>query len=192
MSALDPFYHAKNFMQFLHLVTAGGVPVPEAHPNLPKDDPLWGLMRQCWNSKPGERPQSADVADEVELPCAAVVANLTLFDQLNVRAESTKQPGLTDRVGAMLTRLANSPANSTPASPVDEVELDVDLSTELVGELVPDDHSLRSLGGFADVVKGVWRRDGHTDVVVALKYLRGVGLSTSRTDTDRMLRMDKV
>ncbi|KAG9022589.1 hypothetical protein FS837_006283, partial [Tulasnella sp. UAMH 9824] len=45
-------------------------PRPEDHPVLPQSDPLWGLMRRCWNPNPTARPSMRRVLWELwELIC---------------------------------------------------------------------------------------------------------------------------
>lgn len=38
---------------------------PEDHPGLPADDPLWQLLRRCWNPDPQARPTAAQLIEEV-------------------------------------------------------------------------------------------------------------------------------
>ncbi|KIO22976.1 hypothetical protein M407DRAFT_44080, partial [Tulasnella calospora MUT 4182] len=54
MSGNAPFYKLKAGKAIL-ITTAGSIPEPSAHPDLPATDPLWGIMRKCWAS-PSNRP----------------------------------------------------------------------------------------------------------------------------------------
>lgn len=43
----------------------GRPPSMEDYPELPATDPLWDLMRECWNQEPSERPTMVDVLGKV-------------------------------------------------------------------------------------------------------------------------------
>ncbi len=51
----------------LRRVTLDEPPIPKDHPNLPARDPLWKLMRRCWNNDPASRPTMQEVLREVSL-----------------------------------------------------------------------------------------------------------------------------
>lgn len=40
---------------------------PEDHPGLPAQDPLWGIMRRCWDPLPSSRPTIYEILIEVRL-----------------------------------------------------------------------------------------------------------------------------
>lgn len=42
-------------------------PNPEDHPNLFSSDPLWDVMRRCWDKNPAARPTIREVGWEVSL-----------------------------------------------------------------------------------------------------------------------------
>lgn len=45
----------------------GELPKTEDHPGLPSTDPLWSLMRLCWDRNPAARPTMRDVQEKVSL-----------------------------------------------------------------------------------------------------------------------------
>ena len=60
------------FDGLLHQVVLGRVtldepPIPKDHPNLSARDPLWKLMRRCWNHDPTARPTMQEVLREASL-----------------------------------------------------------------------------------------------------------------------------
>ncbi|KAG8989766.1 hypothetical protein FRB90_002079 [Tulasnella sp. 427] len=62
-------------------------PKPEDHVKLPASDPLWSLMRSCWQNNPNERPSIQQVArelleavsSEISASWSKIHANPTLF-----------------------------------------------------------------------------------------------------------------
>lgn len=38
---------------------------PADHPELPREDPLWGLLQNCWDAEPTRRPCIDEVIIEV-------------------------------------------------------------------------------------------------------------------------------
>ncbi|KIO28094.1 hypothetical protein M407DRAFT_231354 [Tulasnella calospora MUT 4182] len=55
--------------RIVQLAVGGQMPEPEDHPKLPPSDPLWSLMRRCWNKAPAERPTMHEVLHEVRRVC---------------------------------------------------------------------------------------------------------------------------
>ena len=43
----------------------GEVPDPKEFLELPANDPLWGLLRKCWDKDPDKRPTMKEVLKEV-------------------------------------------------------------------------------------------------------------------------------
>lgn len=69
MSGKAPFYQlarhgwARIFLAIHNNETAS----PDDHPELPRLDPLWGLLQSCWDAKPTQRPVIDNVNNEVRL-----------------------------------------------------------------------------------------------------------------------------
>ncbi|KAG8950905.1 hypothetical protein FRC04_006969 [Tulasnella sp. 424] len=65
MSGRPPFdgllYHV-----ILRRVMQNELPIPKDHPKLPAYDPLWKLMRRCWDKTPAARPGMLEVLRELE------------------------------------------------------------------------------------------------------------------------------
>ncbi|KAG8940442.1 hypothetical protein FRC04_005269 [Tulasnella sp. 424] len=68
MSGKAPYEGVAPGMILLRVMT-GKQPESKDHPELPASDPLWGLMRKCWNSDASSRPLMSEVVAEV---CIAV------------------------------------------------------------------------------------------------------------------------
>ncbi|KAG9012616.1 hypothetical protein FRB90_006580 [Tulasnella sp. 427] len=64
LSGKDPFWKKKNEATKIAAVCKGFHPSPEDHTQLPADDPLWGLMVECWNQVPTSRPTMNKVLDQ--------------------------------------------------------------------------------------------------------------------------------
>ncbi|KIO25028.1 hypothetical protein M407DRAFT_76240 [Tulasnella calospora MUT 4182] len=64
MSGKAPFYGLADQV-IVRRVMQDQPPKPAHHPNLPADDPLWTLMRRCWDKKPTARPTMREVLLEV-------------------------------------------------------------------------------------------------------------------------------
>ncbi|KAG8939626.1 hypothetical protein FRC04_006107 [Tulasnella sp. 424] len=41
-------------------------PLPKDYPELPAADPLWDVMRECWDDDPIKRPGMVDVFDKLQ------------------------------------------------------------------------------------------------------------------------------
>jgi len=65
MSGQPPFHEIRGIRALLH-AASGEIPVPESHPRLPANDPLWTLMRRCWSFEPNARPAMTDVLKELD------------------------------------------------------------------------------------------------------------------------------
>lgn len=65
MSGRNPFWKKKNEAVRIASVCMDEIPVPKDHPGLPPSDPLWGLLRECWSSKPEQRPKMGEVLQRV-------------------------------------------------------------------------------------------------------------------------------
>ncbi|KAG8898931.1 hypothetical protein FRC01_010720, partial [Tulasnella sp. 417] len=64
MSGKAPFEGVPPGMVLLR-VMQGKQPEAKDHPNISSSDPLWGLMRKCWDSDPKQRPPMSVVVAEV-------------------------------------------------------------------------------------------------------------------------------
>ncbi|KAG8924561.1 hypothetical protein FRC01_011347 [Tulasnella sp. 417] len=64
MSGKPPFYGLTPG-RVLQLVVGGQLPEPQDHPKLPASDPLWSLMRSCWNRTPAGRPTMGAVVQQL-------------------------------------------------------------------------------------------------------------------------------
>ncbi|KAG8940984.1 hypothetical protein FRC04_004840 [Tulasnella sp. 424] len=56
MSGRNPLWNRKNDAARIVATCMDQLPVPKEHPGLPADDPLWGLLRECWRGEATERP----------------------------------------------------------------------------------------------------------------------------------------
>lgn len=59
-------------VSFVLRVVQGEHPKTQSHPNLPSWDPLWGLMRECWDLVPQNRPAMNVVVAEVRIAITLV------------------------------------------------------------------------------------------------------------------------
>ncbi|KAG8967809.1 hypothetical protein FRC05_001905 [Tulasnella sp. 425] len=66
MSGLDPLWNRKNDAARIVATCMDQSPVPKEHPNLPEDDPLWGLLTECWRGQATERPTIDTVLRKLE------------------------------------------------------------------------------------------------------------------------------
>ncbi|KAG8906003.1 hypothetical protein FRC01_008177 [Tulasnella sp. 417] len=64
MSGKAPFYGLAD-QAIVRRVAQDQPPKPAHHPNLPADDPLWSLMRRCWDKTPTARPTMREVLLEL-------------------------------------------------------------------------------------------------------------------------------
>lgn len=65
MSDKTPFWELRTSAAVIAAKYSGVVPNPDRHPQLPAADPLWVLMRRCWNKDADQRPTMAEVLAEV-------------------------------------------------------------------------------------------------------------------------------
>ncbi|KIO22947.1 hypothetical protein M407DRAFT_114181 [Tulasnella calospora MUT 4182] len=66
MSGKNPFYNKRNDPARIVAVCTGEVPSPDDHPRLPRDDPLWDLLNECWSNTPEARPAMDTVLQKLE------------------------------------------------------------------------------------------------------------------------------
>lgn len=66
MSGKDPHWKKRNDAARAFATCRNKVPVPEEHTGLPETDSLWGLLRECWSSKPEDRPTIGIVLQRLE------------------------------------------------------------------------------------------------------------------------------
>ncbi|KAG9041571.1 hypothetical protein FS837_012078 [Tulasnella sp. UAMH 9824] len=64
MSGKAPFYGLADQV-IIRRVMQDQPPKPAHHPNLPADDPLWTLIRRCWDKTPTARPTMREVLLEL-------------------------------------------------------------------------------------------------------------------------------
>lgn len=67
MTGKPPFHGIKNNLAIIIAVNNDETPAPADHPNLDEHDPLWDLMRKCWDPDPTARPDIGKVIEEVGL-----------------------------------------------------------------------------------------------------------------------------
>lgn len=67
MSGKDPHWKKRNDAARAFATCRSKVPVPEEHTGLPETDSLWGLLRECWSSKPEDRPTIGIVLQRVSI-----------------------------------------------------------------------------------------------------------------------------
>lgn len=65
MSGKRPFWKLKPSSTLIAVFT-DRIPVPADHPQLPADDPLWGLLAACWSAEPEARPSMSTVLQKLE------------------------------------------------------------------------------------------------------------------------------
>lgn len=64
MSGREPFAGLSQ-IEVLRRLISEGMPTPEDHPGLASSDPLWSLMRRCWDPAPQARPTMLEVIQEL-------------------------------------------------------------------------------------------------------------------------------
>ncbi|KIO27715.1 hypothetical protein M407DRAFT_72743, partial [Tulasnella calospora MUT 4182] len=72
MSGKAPFCGLQDHIVVARVVQ-GEPPRPEDHPDLPQSDPLWSLMRRCWDHCSTARPTMRKVLWEVRLQRSSVL-----------------------------------------------------------------------------------------------------------------------
>ncbi|KAG8928124.1 hypothetical protein FRC01_006420 [Tulasnella sp. 417] len=177
MSGRPPHHHILGVGRYLLAVMQGAIPTPADHPGLPGSDSLWNLMSTCWANGPTDRPSIDKVVN-------------FLGRETSEDAQGQPSSPVTLRVPLLTVDSAVDEAGSLN----DVAESDLQLVTELPGELAPEkDPSLEKTrqGGFADVVRGRWTRPDGVTVAVAIKYLRTVVMQKTRTPKERVLRVNK-
>ncbi|KAG8942530.1 Negative regulator of mitotic exit [Tulasnella sp. 424] len=60
-----PYAGALSDPKVIMAIMGGKKPPPEHYPELPATDPLWDVMRECWNDDPAKRPGMVDVFDKL-------------------------------------------------------------------------------------------------------------------------------
>ncbi|KAG8900705.1 hypothetical protein FRC00_011715 [Tulasnella sp. 408] len=69
MSGKPPFYLIKSAIAIIRKILKRETPSEGDHHEIPKDDPLWNLMRKCWAYMPLDRPPITEIAAEsADLP----------------------------------------------------------------------------------------------------------------------------
>ncbi|KIO31601.1 hypothetical protein M407DRAFT_19349 [Tulasnella calospora MUT 4182] len=64
MTGNRPFYNKPTEGLIFVAVFNGEIPQPADHPQISETDPLWSLMKKCWNSEPSERPSMIQIVAE--------------------------------------------------------------------------------------------------------------------------------
>lgn len=72
MSNQAPF-HGLPQLVILRRILLNEPPKPEDHPGLPAQDPLWGLMRRCWDPRPSARPTIYEVQIKARLYSSSAI-----------------------------------------------------------------------------------------------------------------------
>ncbi|KAG8972776.1 hypothetical protein FRC05_009606, partial [Tulasnella sp. 425] len=63
MSGKAPFYQIIHKPMIMMKICGGVIPDPKAHEQLKEDDPLWDVMKSCWEFKPSDRPSMPGVLE---------------------------------------------------------------------------------------------------------------------------------
>lgn len=71
MSGKPPFYGLQH-PAILYRVIEDQSPRPEDHDSISTSDPLWSLMRRCWDMNPEARPRMAEILNEVSVSVDSV------------------------------------------------------------------------------------------------------------------------
>ncbi|KAG8996048.1 hypothetical protein FRB90_012837 [Tulasnella sp. 427] len=66
MSGKHPFWEKSHPNEAILAVWRDQVPLPQYHPYLPPNDPLWELLSKCWRSDSAERPAMSEVLETLE------------------------------------------------------------------------------------------------------------------------------
>lgn len=56
MTGKLPYITFNSDMGVIKAIWGGATPSPEDYPELPASDPLWSVMRECWDEDPSQRP----------------------------------------------------------------------------------------------------------------------------------------
>lgn len=67
MSGKPPFHQHKSAPPIILAINEGQMPIPAEHPGLPEADPLWALLRRCWDPIPTRRPSIHRIIAELEV-----------------------------------------------------------------------------------------------------------------------------
>lgn len=65
MSGEGPFQKVHSQAKVEIHISCGNTPKPCDHPQLKEEDPLWDLMRRCWEREPNKRPSMGQIVSEV-------------------------------------------------------------------------------------------------------------------------------
>ncbi|KAG8935492.1 Negative regulator of mitotic exit [Tulasnella sp. 408] len=61
MTGKLPYANFNSDMGVIKAIWEGVTPAPEDYPELPASEPLWGVMRECWDEDPSKRPVMQDL-----------------------------------------------------------------------------------------------------------------------------------
>lgn len=65
MSGKPPFHQHKSAPPIILAINEGQTPMPADHPGLPDADPLWVLLRKCWDPVATKRPSIQRIIGDV-------------------------------------------------------------------------------------------------------------------------------
>ncbi|KAG8940441.1 hypothetical protein FRC04_005268 [Tulasnella sp. 424] len=65
MSGKAPFHGIKHSPAIMRKICGGATPNPKVHEQLKENDPLWDVMKSCWQFKPSDRPSMPGVLEMV-------------------------------------------------------------------------------------------------------------------------------
>ncbi|KAG8938822.1 Negative regulator of mitotic exit [Tulasnella sp. 424] len=61
-----PYVTVLSDVKVILAIINGEKPLPENYPELPAADPLWDIMRECWDDDPAKRPGMVDLFDKLQ------------------------------------------------------------------------------------------------------------------------------
>ncbi|KAG8974108.1 hypothetical protein FRC05_007856 [Tulasnella sp. 425] len=162
MTGKDPFYQLRTHAQAMIAVAfEDTTPSPTDHSELPESDPLWSLMRKCWDGEPNRRPSTPQIIYKINLilDCGS---------------------GLT---APFRQRIINTSANAVPDSEDSVVQPGVavpSLPPPIPGALAMVEYV--GGGGYGEVHRGHWTPPGKEPIPVAIKRLKigNVGLGQTQ------------
>ncbi|KAG8940436.1 hypothetical protein FRC04_005263 [Tulasnella sp. 424] len=126
---------------------------PADHPELPKSDPLWVLLKRSWDPQPARRPSVKEIIAEMSTSDVPVIS---------VEDTTTPEIELSDTTPQQLVGPGESIIQ--PGIQID----DLDLPPPLEGKLTKIERI--GVGGCSEVYRGIWTYGGK-DVQVGIKCL---------------------
>ncbi|KIO23170.1 hypothetical protein M407DRAFT_244874 [Tulasnella calospora MUT 4182] len=65
MTNKPPYIKLLSDPKVIMAIITGQTPLQANYPELPATDPIWGIMKECWNKDPVKRPTMHDVFDKL-------------------------------------------------------------------------------------------------------------------------------